>query len=90
MGCAVKVPEMEAIIFLTTEVPEDRAGLKFEEGAWIEVAPDHHPGSNGSGEPRYQLCQSTIDPKHHKLFWSEGEIDRSEFTPTGMLFGGVY
>ena len=33
MSCAVKVPEMNAIIFLTTDVPENRAGLEFQEGA---------------------------------------------------------
>jgi hypothetical protein len=90
MSCAVKVPEMNAIIFLTTDVPENRAGLEFEEGAWVEISPNDHLQSNGTEGTRYKLCQSTTDPRHYKLFWSGEEIDRTEFTPTGMLHGGIY
>jgi hypothetical protein len=90
MPCAVKVPELDAIIFLDSDVPEDRAGLEFEEGAWLEISPDHQPGSNGVEECRYSLCQSKRDPRHFKLFWCDADVDRSEFEPTGLHHGGFY
>jgi hypothetical protein len=90
MSCAVKVPEMDAIIFLKTDVPENRAGLEFIEGAWLEISPNDHLRSNAVEECRYALCRSKIDPRHFKLFWCDAEIDRSEFEPTEMHYGGFY
>jgi hypothetical protein len=90
MSCAVRVPEMDAIIFLDTDVPENRAGLEFEEGAWLEISPNHQLRSDGVEECQYSLCQSKTDPRHYKLFWCDAEVDRSEYEPTGMHHGGFY
>ena len=90
MSCAVRVPEMNAIIFLPTNPPEDRGGLTFEDGAWVEISPTDPPQSNGTVSSRPTLCQSTTEPRHYKVFWHDEDVDRSEFIPTGMLFGGIY
>jgi hypothetical protein len=88
MTCAVRVPDVDSVYFLT-EPPDDRAGLDVEEGAWIDIPPNVHAWPPGVEAPEQVLCRSSHDPKHYKLFKYREEVDGDEWEPVG-LFGGTF
>jgi hypothetical protein len=89
MHGAVTIPEMYTTFFLG-ELPENREGLEVNEGAWVEVPEDLSLWPEGTIAPDQTLCRSTTDPKVYRVFKYDREIDRSEFAPTGTVYGGVY
>jgi hypothetical protein len=89
MHGAVTIPEMYTTFFLG-ELPENREGLEVNEGAWVEIPGDLSQWPEGTDAPEQTLCRSTADPKVYRLFKYDREIDRSQFIPTGMAYGGVY
>jgi hypothetical protein len=89
MHGAVTIPEMYTTFFLG-ELPENREGLKVDEGAWVEIPEDLSLWPEGTVAPQQTLCRSTTDPKIYKVFKYDSQIDRSMFMPTGTTYGGVY
>jgi hypothetical protein len=89
MGYAVKIPIMYTIFFMEDR-PEEREDMEIEEGARVEVPPNLYRRPDGSEAPEVLLCRSTTDPKHYRVFHDRKDVDPSEFTPTGMTYGGFY
>ena len=89
MHGAVTIPEMYTTFFLG-DLPQDREGLDVNEGAWVEVSEDLSSWPEGAEAPDQTLCRSKSDPKVYRLFKYDREIDRSEYMPTGTVFGGIY
>jgi hypothetical protein len=88
MTCAVRVPDIDSVYFLT-EPPDDIQGLDVEEGAWIDIPPNVHAWPQGVEAPEQILCRSGSDPRHYKLFKYRDEVDGDEWEPAG-LFGGTF
>ena len=89
MSCAVKIPGVPAVFFLT-DVPDDPDELEIEEGAWVEIVSNYALWSGDAEVPRQFLCQSTADPKHYKMFKNTRDINPEEFAPTNLTFGGTF
>jgi hypothetical protein len=89
MSCAVKVPGMNSVYFLT-EPPDDREDFEIEEGAWVEVPMNHHLWTEDSPRPDPVLCQSREDRQHYKIFKYRDQVEEEVWEETGLNFGGTF
>jgi hypothetical protein len=90
MSCAVRVPNLRSICFLT-EPPDDRdEEFEIEEGAWIEVPVNNHLWTEDSPLPDPVLCQSRVDRHHYKIFKYRDQADEGIWEDTGLDFGGTF
>jgi hypothetical protein len=89
MTCAVKVPSLHSIFFLT-EPPEDREDFEIEEGAWIEVPMNHLLSTEDSPPHDPVLCRSREDHQHYKIFKYRDQVDETIWEDTSLDFGGTF
>ena len=89
MSCAIRVPGMASIYFVT-EPPDDREDFEIEEGAWIEIPVNNHLWTKDSPLPDPVLCRSREDEHHYKLYKYRNQAEDEYWEDTGCSFGGTF
>jgi hypothetical protein len=87
---AVSMKPANTTVFLTDRPDYLPPGWELVEDVQLSVEPNLSLWPEGADRPQARLCISIDDPKDFRVFKYEREIDRSQFKPTGLSYGGVY
>ena len=91
MPHAIHIRYLDMMCFVY-ERPEIRDDIDVEviEDALIEIPPIISHWPHGPEPAQEMLCRSVANPLRYKLFMYRDEFDHSEFTETGIRFGGIF
>lgn len=85
---AVRIEPLHAIAFVG-ERP-DESEWEIQEGVQVDIPSNYDDWPEGTAAPQHILCVSTKDASQFKVFRHPKDINRAEYRPTEMNFGGVF